>query len=121
MSGGEPGLPRVVVIDDDEPIRHLVAVVLRGIADVDQASTAAEGLALIGDQPPRLVILDARLPDGAGVDVARRIRALPSAAGTPIVMVSGDPGAAHNADVDGYLRKPFDIEELRSCVQAYLA
>jgi putative two-component system response regulator len=122
MGNGDPDAkPLVLVVDDDEPIRHLVRVVLRDIAVVEQAGTASEALALAGNAVPSLVILDARLPDAAGLDVARTLRAQPETKGTPIVLVTGDQVPAdRSGDIDGYLRKPFDIEELRRCVRGYL-
>ncbi|MCA1830802.1 MAG: two-component system response regulator [Actinomycetota bacterium] len=121
-SPGTAGRPLVLVVDDDEPIRHLVGVVLREFATVHQAASASEAMARVQEADHALVILYARLPDGAGVDIARALRARPQTRATPIVLVTGDqiPTDAAPGDIDGYLRKPFDIEELRRCVRGFL-
>ena len=79
----EPTKPiRVFLLDDHEVVRRGLATLLESVDDfevVGEASTAAEALARIPATRPDVAVLDARLPDGSGIDVCRDIRAaLPS-------------------------------------------
>lgn len=68
---------RVFVLDDHEMIRRGIADLLEAEADitvVGEAGTAAEALGRIPVTHPHVAILDARLPDGNGIEVCREIR-----------------------------------------------
>jgi two-component system response regulator DevR len=72
-----PGEVRVFLLDDHEIVRRGIADVLQaepGITDVGEASTASEALRRIPAAQPDVALLDARLPDGSGIDVCRDIR-----------------------------------------------
>lgn len=71
------GSIRVVIIDDHEMFAESLGHLLADEADVELlgiASTARRGLDIIADQRPDLVLLDYRLPDGDGPDIAGRIK-----------------------------------------------
>jgi two-component system, NarL family, response regulator DevR len=70
------GAIRVFLLDDHEVVRRGIADVLEtdGITIVGEAATAAEALRRIPATSPDVAILDARLPDGSGIDVCREIR-----------------------------------------------
>src|SRR5690348_593729 len=79
-----------------------------------EAGTAREGLAHATGRNPDIILLDLGLPDGDGIDLARRIREW---ARTPIVVISArgqerDKVAALDAGADDYLTKPFGVGEL---------
>jgi two-component system, NarL family, response regulator DevR len=68
---------KVFLLDDHEMIRRGISDLLEAEADitvVGQAGTAAEALRRIPATKPDVAILDARLPDGSGIDVCRDIR-----------------------------------------------
>ena len=67
---------RVFLLDDHEVVRRGIADVLEadGITIVGEAATAAEALRRIPATSPDVAILDARLPDGSGIDVCREVR-----------------------------------------------
>jgi DNA-binding NarL/FixJ family response regulator len=68
---------RVFLLDDHEIVRRGIADLLEaedGITIVGEAGTAAEALARIPATRPHVAVLDARLPDGSGIDVCRDIR-----------------------------------------------
>ena len=69
---------RVFLLDDHEVVRRGLATMLGAIPDfeiVGEAGTAKEALARIQATRPDVAVLDARLPDGSGIDVCRDIRA----------------------------------------------
>jgi two-component system, NarL family, response regulator DevR len=75
----EPATPqiRVFLLDDHEIVRRGINDLISGQPDIDvvgEASSAAEALARIPAARPDVAILDARLPDGSGIDVCREIR-----------------------------------------------
>ena len=70
---------RIFLLDDHEVVRRGIADLLTsqpGFAIVGEAGTAAEALNRIPAARPDVAILDARLPDGSGIDVCREIRSL---------------------------------------------
>ena len=112
MSGSEP---LIAVIEDETPIRRFLraSLVVEGFRVVE-ATTAAEGLRVITQQLPALVLLDLGLPDVDGVEVIRQVREWSP---MPIVVISarGEEAskiAALDAGADDYLTKPFGVGEL---------
>lgn len=82
---------RVLVIDDDEDFVRLMRRFLDSAGRnyrVTGAYSGEEGLALLQQVHPDLVVLDMQLPDISGVEVAQRIHALPEYAGLPIIVIS---------------------------------
>jgi CheY-like chemotaxis protein len=113
----------VLVVDDNERNAKLACAVLEasGITAVAAAS-GAEALELAVRGPLDLVLLDVRLPDIDGPEVARRLRADPRTAGVPIVALTslGPDEAAGllELDFDAYLEKPIDVRAFPSTVRA---
>lgn len=106
----EPSI-RVFLLDDHEMIRRGIADLLEnepGITVVGEAGTAAEALARIPAARPHVAILDARLPDGSGIEVCRDIRAtLPDVRCLILTSYDDDDAlfAAVMAGAAGYLLK----------------
>lgn len=106
---------KVLVIDDEPPIRKLLRMGLgtQGYQTLD-ASNAKAALDLMAEKPD-LVILDLGLPDMQGLDLLRKIRA--QRENLPVVVLSsrGDEAAkveALDLGADDYVTKPFGMEEL---------
>jgi len=107
----EPEPIRVFVLDDHELVRRGIADLFdsaEGLLLVGEAGTAAEALARIPAARPHVAVLDARLPDGSGIDVCRDIRSmLPEI--RCLILTSYDDNdaifAAVMAGASGYLLK----------------
>jgi two-component system KDP operon response regulator KdpE len=114
---------KVLVVDDEPPIRKLLRMGLetQGYQTMD-ASNAKAALELMSDKPD-LVILDLGLPDMQGLELLRQIRA--AREDLPIVVLSsrGDEVAkvaALDQGADDYVTKPFGMEELLARIRAAL-
>lgn len=111
---GVPG-PLILVIEDEVPVRRFLRTALETEGyGVVEAATAREGLAQAAGRNPAAILLDLGLPDGDGLDLARRLREWSA---TPIIVLSArgreqDKVAALDGGADDYLTKPFGIPEL---------
>ena len=121
---------QLLMIEDDHRLAQMVVQYLQQSAlQVEHVDNAAAGLARLegpGGPPPDLVILDLMLPDMDGLEVCRRVRALPGAAGkVPVLMLTakGDPMdrvIGLEVGADDYLPKPFEPRELLARIRAIL-
>jgi DNA-binding response OmpR family regulator len=118
---------QLLMIEDDVRLADMVSTYLgQSGYQVAHAANAQAGLSNLQTHPAELVILDLMLPDMDGLEVCRRIRALPGElARTPVLMLTakGDPmdriiGLEMGAD--DYLPKPFEPRELLARIRAVL-
>lgn len=110
---------RVLVVDDTEDVRFLYQAVLsRSGYEVDQASTGTEALQFLDfHNHPDVILLDVQMPDMDGWETLRAIRAHPSASEIPVILCTVkanevDTRRAWELGCDGFLTKPFTIEDL---------
>ena len=113
---------RILVIDDERPIRRFLNASLGWQYTVLEAGTGEEALRMAVSGRPDVIILDLGLPDMDGVEVTRRLREWTQ---IPIIVVSvrdqeDDKIAALDAGADDYLTKPFGVGELTARVRAAL-
>ena len=116
---------RVLVIDDEPDVREIVHLTFNlrwPDAEVLSASNGEEGLRMVEDEPPDIVILDIGLPDMDGFQVLQRIR---GASEVPVVMLSArheevDKVKGLEIGADDYVTKPFSHIELLARVRAVL-
>ena len=122
-----PGDVTTILICDDEPgLRELMRISLPAEYSFAEASDAAEAIELIGRLRPDLVLLDVMMPGASGLSVLEWLRGDAELGETPVVVVSAfsaesDRLAALDAGASGFLRKPFDPEELEVIVEEVLA
>ena len=123
----QPDIGTIVVVEDDPNIADLVDMYLRREGfRVIQAGDGATGLAAIGRDDPRLVILDVGLPGGIdGLDVCRQLRGNPRTAALPVLMLTARDGEIDRVlglelGADDYVTKPFSPRELVARVKAIL-
>lgn len=117
---------RILVIDDEPDLLELVRVNLDQAGyRVETAASGREALDRIRSSPPDLVVLDLMLPDVAGTDICRKIRADSELTGIPIIMLTAkadevDRVVGFELGADDYVTKPFSPRELTLRVGAVL-
>jgi len=114
----EPGGPLVLIVDDDDGVRAFVRanLELEGYT-VREAASAEEGLALLEEQLPDLILLDVMMPQVDGWEMLRLLHERHGVGSIPVIMFSGqgDEGtlaAATERGASGVLGKGFDPQEL---------
>jgi two-component system cell cycle response regulator DivK len=123
-SGPATGVPLVLIVDDNEKNRKLARDVLRaaGLQTIEAAS-GGEGIALAAECLPDVILLDLRLPDMDGTDIARTLRDRVQTARIPVVALSASPHAGRDrllaAGFDGYLQKPIDVRAFPEQVRRF--
>ena len=117
----------IVIIEDDAAIRSVLRVVLRGAGYtlIKEADRGDDGLKLVRELRPSLVLLDLRLPGLDGFTVCRRIRETKEIASTPVIMLTarseeGDVVRGLESGADDYVTKPFSRQVLLARIRAVL-
>jgi PAS domain S-box-containing protein len=120
-------VPSILVVEDNPTTRKMLRLVLvtEGYA-VIEAADARAALAAAGQTLPDLVLQDLILPDMDGLELLRRLRALPGGAGLPILALSGflsrlEALQTHEAGFTAMLVKPIEPGRLIEAVRLHLA
>lgn len=109
----------ILVVDDDPYIRATVSAILEDTGySVATAENALEAAHAIARTPPRVVLLDIRMPGLDGPQLARDLRAR-NVQSKILVMTAARNAQryARELQADGYIEKPFEIEELQAAVK----
>ena len=117
--------PTILICDDEPSLRELMRVSLGDSYTFAEAADVAEAIELVHSVRPDLVLLDVMMPGGSGLTVLEHLRGEPALRETPVVVVSAftadrDHLAAFDAGANGFLKKPFDPDELESLVEELL-
>ncbi len=119
---GQPGVGRVLVVDDEEDIRELLAMTLARMGlDADCAADLAEARGLLADNAYQLCLTDMRLPDGDGLELVRHIGEHCSDLPVAVITAHGSMENAVSALKAGafdYVPKPVSLEQLRALVKS---
>ena len=117
---------RVLIVEDDEKSRRLLADVLgfHGY-EVVTASSGEEGLTAICDAMPDIALLDIQLPGMSGFDVLGALRGIPEIEHMPILAVTASVMDAERirilaAGFNGIVSKPVNIKQLNTILQQAL-
>jgi len=114
----------VLVVEDHRMVAESLAGALRSTPGIDVlgvVSTAAAAVRAVSENPPDVVLMDYRLPDGDGIETARRLQVEHSATRVVILTASDDHAlmlAAIEAGCAGYVTKDRSLEELVAAVRA---
>jgi CheY-like chemotaxis protein len=116
----------ILVLDDDPSILTIVQFLLESegvrIMTCDTPNELHQQLAATA---PSLLVMDVRMGDVSGIELARELRTLPAYRDLPIVLISADTEErtkeqARRAGVDDFIAKPIAAADLRSCIARHL-
>jgi two-component system phosphate regulon response regulator PhoB len=117
---------RVLVVEDEDDIRQLVAFNLRDAGyDVVDVATGQDALVAARESPPAVIVLDLMLPDMTGIQVCSELRADAATADVCIMMLTArdheyDRLLGFQVGADDYVVKPFSVRELVFRVRALM-
>ncbi len=117
---------KILLVDDDPSLRAMTSEMLASANyEVMTASTGLEGLALVRQRHPDVVLQDVELPDVNGIEICRRIKSDPEIASTLVVIMSGKwtsadhQNAGLRARADGYITRPFQMDDFLSRIETF--
>lgn len=118
-SGGQK---TILVVDDDVELRDYIYEYFSKHYKVKSASDGSEALRIIADKQPDLIISDVMMPMVDGLTLLHRLKKNADTHHIPVVLLSskqdiGDRMAGWDRGADGYLGKPFHIEELEALIE----
>ena len=117
-------MPRILVIDDDRSVRHLISKAFEDTdVEVLSAATAEEGMRLLGESSMDAVLLDILLPETSGLDLFESIRRVD--AKLPVIFITSLASSetaikAMTLGAFDYLLKPLDLARIRDLVRQAL-
>ena len=117
---------RILIVEDERDLLTTLRYNLeREGFETLGATTGAQALDLLSRQVPDLVLLDLMLPDMAGTEVCRRMRALEATRTVPVIMCTAkteeiDRVVGFEVGADDYVVKPFSVRELLLRIRAVL-
>lgn len=113
---------RILLLEDEKEILELIQEILEGEGYNVIAFNHYESAGNIMDFDPQLILLDIRLSNGYGHLLCEDLKANPKTAHIPVILVSGASNLekiAGDYKADGFLAKPFDMEDLIKMVKKY--
>jgi two-component system, OmpR family, response regulator VicR len=119
---------RILCVEDEPEMIDLIRLILgrRGF-DVKGAAGGTEGLKMVREDLPDLVLLDLMMPDMDGWEVYQQMKADDKTRNIPVIVVTAKAQnidrvlGIHIAKVDDYITKPFSPQELLTSVEKVLA
>lgn len=118
----------VLIVEDEPDNRDIIRTVVEDLMG-HQAALATDGedaLAVIGQQPPDLILMDLMMPILNGFEAIHALKSDPATRPIPIIAISAlsrqrDQQAAFDAGADDYISKPFDLDLLAEKIEGLLA
>jgi DNA-binding response OmpR family regulator len=116
-------MKKILLVDDDPDIWKMLGTFLRESGyQVLTAASAIEGLRVLFNERPSLILLDVMMPGMDGWEMAARVRELSD---VPMIVVSAkdsevDKLRGFNLGIDDYVTKPFSLMELAARIEAVL-
>ena len=117
---------RILIVEDEQPIREMVVFALANAGyDVREAADARQAQVRIAERLPDLMLLDWMLPGISGIDYARRLKKEDLTRDLPIIMLTAraeeeDTVQGLESGADDYMTKPFSPRELVARIRAVL-
>lgn len=121
----DPARPRILIVEDNRAVAELIQDILAEHCECQIASNGRAGLALLPTFRPELILTDEMMPVMSGMEMCRRIKAMPAFASIPIIMVTAREDndtetQAARLGIDTFISKPFEAPLLRALVKQRL-
>lgn len=116
----------VLIVEDEAAQREVLAYNLEAAGHrVSRAVDGEEGLLMVSEDPPDVIVLDWMMPNLSGLEVCRRLKLRAETRAIPIIMLSAraeevDKVRGLDTGADDYVVKPYSVSELMARVQAQL-
>lgn len=117
-------MKKILLVDDDTDISEMVKLVLADRYQVEAVSDHQALIAKMADFAPDVVMLDNHVGPKEAVDIMPQLKAENEQNLVPIVLFSAHhdiAGLAHRIQADAFIAKPFDLNELYSCLHRLTA
>ncbi len=118
--------PHVLIVEDEPAQREVLAYNLEAEGfRTSRAEDGEEGLMLMAEDPPDVIVLDWMLPSVSGIEICRRIKMNPATRGIAVIMLSArseevDRVRGLETGADDYVVKPYSVSELMARVRSQL-
>ncbi len=118
--------PHVLVVEDEPAQREVLAYNIEAEGfRVSRAENGEEGLLLVNEDPPDVIVLDWMMPILSGIEVCRRLKINPETRNIPIIMLSAkseeiDKVRGLETGADDYVVKPYSVSELMARLRTQL-
>jgi CheY-like chemotaxis protein len=118
-------MQKILVVDDEEPVRRLMRLNLSDSYEVIDTGDPEQALALAMQNKPAAILLDLRMPRFSGFELCRTFASMTFTQLIPIFVVSGEAGSTTKAlckdlGATAYFEKPIDFDGLRSTLAKVL-
>ena len=115
-------MKKILIVDDDKDILHMVKYILTSHGfDVQTHATGLNVPDVVMHYHPNLILLDIRLPGKLGTEVCKELKQIHS--DVPVILFSAhaEQGKAFAlCDADGFIQKPFDINNLLNVINLHI-
>ncbi|HMI01755.1 MAG TPA: response regulator [Pedobacter sp.] len=115
---------KVFVFDDNADILDLCTIILEDAGyDIKTSSTSNNIIEQVMAYTPDIIFMDNWLPDVGGIDATRALKKHSTLKNIPVIYFSANndvESLAQQAGADGFLSKPFDIQELEDIISKHL-
>jgi DNA-binding response OmpR family regulator len=117
--------PKVLVVDDDEPMRKMLEVRLSDAYQVVGTGDPEEAVALALEHKPDAILMDLMMPGFSGFELCQSLHSLSYTSRIPIFVITGESGVKYrdycsNLGAKGYFQKPIDFPALKAALTAEL-
>jgi DNA-binding response OmpR family regulator len=109
--------PKVLVIDDEPHICHLIRHAIEDRFEVHEAYSAVDAIKCAREIEPDIITMDLMMPGMSGFEICRALKKIPSTREVPIIIISAkdeinDKIEGINVGAIDYITKPFDVNKL---------
>jgi len=117
---------KVLIVDDEPHIRQLMSSVLSGDHVVLEAGSGEAAVDIARAEKPDLILMDIMMPGSDGYTACQEIKKDKTTQAIPIIMLTGvvyelNKKLAKGMGADGYITKPFNLQDLLDTVKQYEA